>query len=1529
MADPYAGIGGGNDPYGGVGVQAPQPRDPYAGLGAAPPPPGPPKAAPAPQPAAPPASPGGSWWDNTVREAQNLRANFDQAVNTGPLMNGIPSPERVGMIVAGRMMGHPESGSTSQIPMGALPGDVPGVKDSMVELGIGRQPGESDASLNTRYNAALMRAKADAQSRMEATTMGSSGPGATLGQRAVRLAQQTGNVGAGIVANPQYFLAPGMAVGPNAAARIATSAAGNAAIGSASDAAAQLMDMANDEKKNFDIEQNLKSAMAGGVFGGAMHGAIEVAPHVKALFANRGMDTTPPADPTAADPIQPMTTDHIALNAADHMQLQQLIQTGSVDDIKGFFKGRQGPQPSWSSVNRFVEQRDNPNFTSDPKPIANPRDAGGQPFNYNDQYNQAFEDNYKATQQQAVQDHVDSITNGWKNAPNIEVVHGPADIADPGIRAQAMADDAPGKPTEGAPAFYGPDGTTRIYSGRASDPDAVTAAVYHEGLGHYGLAQKFGDKLDSVLNSMLGRNVNGLARDTTQWVNDHPGAYGGNRTRAAEEVLAEASEKGPLKASWKDALSATMNQFGRRMGIDLSYSDGEIRHILSQAHNAVINGTDVRTNGFQGVPASGENKFQSPRNALGEEQTDPQNLSQVDRLKQDPRYWQDPEYRANVNEMARLQHPAEFAKPEAAPEYRSEADVRAATDNRFMSPKAVRDAIARPDYEPDDMAGIATHIEANYNKATVPWDQTREAALKLGISARDIRKSTVDNPGDLAAKVARIGAAADYAAARVSDIVSRLDTPDWKPEDHVSLAKALADRNYLIERFKGAMSEIGRALGVAKVFRQYSNGNIAELLDNLRDAGSGLGFLADPTNPEGLKFIRSLKQMLESGNPAGAQVKMQQAVSPYPEQYVNTFHMNAMLSALSTHVKAPIDMATGIIENVIEKAIALPIGKAREVVQTMRGATPGDAVSAAELINHTYGLLKAVSDMEVYRATLHAARTGESSYVVNGARTPTNFVNTYGALSSPRFGSQGSLPGDGVIGLMNKPTDLISAQDTLFRSADMNAQLLALGTREARADLGPRAPGRTWLEHEHDIMTLGHTKAMNPTISMRKEAFDLANRTLLLNDNPINKAINRLRIYTPGMNIGQRAVAFVTNFIAPFIRVESNSLLTRIIQRSPLGLIDPTGYTQAQLRAGGAKADIATARMLYGTAKFIGMWTAAGAGAALLTGNGPDNVDQFKEKEATGWRPNAVHENGKFNTGGELGMSLNPFDMHNSEAQMVASMRQAWEAGANKGQVVSGIMLALGSIFGNMAKQSWISDIAPTVDALTAHGQDAQTRVAGFAKNEAATLIPNALTQTSRLTDPNQRDISSDTNASPADRMGQSVMNQLKENIPGQRETLPIKYSVYGDPLANGASLTGVHTDIPGLSGNGTTETRDPAELELDKLNSQIPSIKAGLSKADAAQVPTTLITPVVRTFKLADGTTKTLTPEEYEQYQQRAGRGIVEGMRTLMSTPEWATMTDKDKINAVRGIESNQKYKAREELFEPDANTDDTNQPG
>lgn len=1483
------------------------------------------------------------------------------------------------------------------------------VRAAMQHSGVGmdelkkKYPGRSqewyDKALDRAYSETVRRVRTQATDEANAAKItpkvntfeemvtGKAKP--TLGERVGRLTQQTVNVGANVVANPQYFLIPGLSFGGNMATRVGSAAAAEGAVGFASDGAAQLMDIATETKKDFDVQQSLQNTLLSAGFGGAFRGGIEVAPYVKDLFKARGMDTTPSAD-VINSKITPMTRDHVEMNQADAAQYQELLKTGSVDDIKAFFQGRNGPQPKWVEVNDWVKHRDGVTRTGPVVDELQPK------FDYETQYNSKAEQDWADQNRTAVHDHVTAQAAQWKNAPEIEVVSHPNQIEDPTIREQILKED----PNGDALGVLGADGKVRIFSDRIPDADTANAVLFHESLGHFGLEQKFGARLDQTIKSLLHRNVSQFAKHVDAWQKKNPKAYGGDRIRAAEEVLANYSNKGQIKKSWQDALTASVRQFGRKMGVDLAYSDIEIRHIMAMAHDAVVNGKkSAALNGFRGaVPSEKSNKFiftgpkaehfdpADPtayraqdgelRNELDDSNAKlkdvPQrgdynleevldhpelfeNYPQLRELevrfdKMDPeetgyyvtREGDEPAHigvnTANAIDQRQVilhevQHAIQEIEGRIGPDtpgtthlsfedYVNSAPEREAiaTQNRqdmsFVQriknePTFMRksDIAAQEDFVAHDLERVYKALDEGYVPTKRTWAEDKRDALELGFSPSQIKDLRERNPGELSVRLRRMQAAANMADARLEELEARLDTDAWTMRDQAEYLKTIADFNYLTVRIKGEKAEYARALNAAKTARSYTNKSMAEVAAMLEAEGSGLSRLADDPTAFS-KFAREVKALRKSGNVKGAQAKIAGVNKPYWEQYATSYHYNAMLSGLGTHVKAPLDMMIGISHNVIDHTLAWPIGKMVNLVESMTGQKVKPGVTKNELAARINGIIRAVFDHEVYTRTLQAAKRGEGGAVLpSGEFIPKDASLSYAGVRNPR------------IGILSKPTDLIIAEDTYFRSVSMSETLYGLGAREAEIQL--KAAGQPYTMD--DVLTLGAALAREPTPTMLKQADEITEKTLLLNANSLTNWIDKVKAVRPGATIGERITSWLANNLAPFIRVSANSLITRTLERSPAAFLSPA--VRKTIAAGGPEAHTALARIAYGTVLLGLYWNAA----EMVTGSGPDNPAKKTELQAAGWRQNAVKKDGKMETGGTLAASLNPFDMHNTTAQAVADLRRAYEKGANQGQVATGLKLALGSIINYMTSQTWVDSVKPGVEAATAEGNTA-SKVNQFFGSQAKSWVPAAVGQAARITNPNQVDARPETDSIDPTNITGSIVNNVKAAVPGLNESLPVKYSVYGNPLPTGQSVVGARTGIPGLDGNAVEETTDPAEQELNRLTTS--GLRFELDNGDVINLKkSALITPVQRTLdpseddlyalqdngrddlKVEDGLVK-LTTAQFQDYQRLAGRYIVESVREEMSTPEWQEMSDEEKVLLIKDIQTDMKKAAREALF-------------
>ena len=189
---------------------------------------------------------------------------------------------------------------------------------------------------------------------------------------------------------------------------------------------------------------------------------------------------------------------------------------------------------------------------------------------------------------QAVLDH----TGQWQARPRVQT-HADRD-------APTVPEHLKGRISEGAGGVYDPvTKTVHLFANNLHSPEEVHATLFHEALGHYGLRQRFGARLDKVLDDVYRTNPK-MRELADQWIADAkratPGRYDAMPRenlirRAVEEVLAQRSEKGPVAPlSVLQRIASFVRDFARLAKIPVKYSDADVTAILAKAHDSVTRG---------------------------------------------------------------------------------------------------------------------------------------------------------------------------------------------------------------------------------------------------------------------------------------------------------------------------------------------------------------------------------------------------------------------------------------------------------------------------------------------------------------------------------------------------------------------------------------------------------------------------------------------------------------------------------------------------------------------------------------------------------------------------------------------------------------------------------------------------------------------------------------------------------------------------------------------------------------------------
>jgi hypothetical protein len=399
---------------------------------------------------------------------------------------------------------------------------------------------------------------------------------------------------------------------------------------------------------------------------------------------------------------------------------------------------------------------------------------------------------------------------------------------------------------------------------------------------------------------------------------------------------------------------------------------------------------------------------------------------------------------------------------------------------------------------------------------------------------------------------------------------------------------------------------------------------------------------------------------------------------------------------------------------------------------------------------------------------------------------------------------------------------------------------------------------------------------------MQDRAESEANFAIFTEDNAVRDLLGRMKQIP--------VVGEALDFVIPFIGVPTN-IIKRMWQYSPLGLVSTAikhginalqgkNFNQNQFVMG-------MARGLTGTGLFaVGMMLKSIGMIRMGTGDEKDQkivgVRQAKGDQYTPYILNPF-------TGEYVSLSvLAPFI---SPITMGAAAQEMFEGDEDAGNAL------LNAAFAGMDQIIDTSYLSSVQDILYNPGDDSDVAhalkvIAGSAVSQH---VPNIISQIATALDPYVRD------TNDKDWIMNTLNRGLISKLPWLRETLPEKVDITGQPTAN--TKQGARALLDPFT--TTVAKDDPA---LDEL------LRLADSTGNTSFMPSDALRGKADTLT---GLARPLTPDEKEAYKKKYGTLVfdggatidksgnavtLQGIRSLMDSPAYASMTDAEKANAISG---------------------------
>lgn len=696
----------------------------------------------------------------------------------------------------------------------------------------------------------------------------------------------------------------------------------------------------------------------------------------------------------------------------------------------------------------------------------------------------------------------------------------------------------------------------------------------------------------------------------------------------------------------------------------------------------------------------------------------------------------------------------------------------------------------------------------------------------------------------LASKVWALRTAVKDSAQIVSNAM-RAVRDDASDANAAAFALAISRHDMLQSTLSGVTAEVGRGLGMG--FRKMEGWEKAKDLNQFMKENTG-------------RTLFQLKQMAKLGSVLYTPAQVSKFVADAQKRtfgkMVLEYWINGLLSGPATHSTNTIgNMILTLQHAVPETAAAAAIGR----IRTMLGRE-GETVRIGEIGARLKGLTQSLPSAlqatgESFRASTTVLLPGEEARplpyqthadlaphppmqegmtynnlmtnafgAVQGLRDATvamgQLIKAGGAEGAPTVGAQyaltGSIPDIQIKGVTALPLGTIarlpgrflSAADSFFRVANYSMAKNAIAYRTASEE------GHVGTAFDARVAEIRDNPTEAMMTKMVEEATEL---TLQAKGGKLLQALQHLA----GVEIGGFPVM---KFITPFVHVAGNIMKQTLVQRTPFGMFSPEIRADLAGKNGNIAADMAMARMVFGTTLAVTFGTLAAQGYA--SGSGPTDPNEAAMWRLAGNQAHSVRIGDMWYgvqklgpLGLLMGLSADLYDVAHS-----ASEGEMTEAAAHLVHAVSQ----------NVLDQSMMKGPAELLRAI----QDSDRYGEAYVRSFLSGFVPMSvgMAQMARIGD-------------PYSRQTRTIIDAIRNKIPGHLD------SMFEQGLFPKRDIWGEEMKAPdALGGRGVTGIYE-SQISTDPVN--VAMLDLGLNPAK-----------VERTIRNVD-----LTEQQYDDYARIAGR--------------------------------------------------------
>jgi len=541
----------------------------------------------------------------------------------------------------------------------------------------------------------------------------------------------------------------------------------------------------------------------------------------------------------------------------------------------------------------------------------------------------------------------------------------------------------------------------------------------------------------------------------------------------------------------------------------------------------------------------------------------------------------------------------------------------------------------------------------------------------------------------------------------------------------VALRKQLVTHHAIETEVIAARTETARALASWRIPSESSVFDSRMLGQMVQQEGGG----RDVT----LAIAESISKLGAMGDIRGLSKFAEKSIGAKTKDAILEAWVAALLTNPKTHVVNTASNFLVLGQQLVE----------RRAASALSSAMGSDAVAPGEALAMLNGISAGWRDALAYAAkTLRTGESGSYSGKIELPRQSAISAEAFGLSQDTVLGRAGGALANFAGSVVGVPGRALATADEFFKTIGSRMELHALAHRQTMAELsaGKIQAGQV-KERYAELLD-------SPPAYMRAGSQQFADYCTFTNNpgtlaNTISMLANK---YAP------------IRILLPFVRTPSN-IMQYVAARTPAApLLDSF---KADIAAGGARRDIALARMGLGTFTLFAMTDAAMSG--LITGAGPKDKAQKAALRRTGWQPYSFKIGDKY-------YAFNRLDPLGAQLGFAADLGETLAnsaEGVNDADLEELIVTATFSGASNMVSKTYLSGLTSFFEMMG----DPDRYSESWLKRMSGSLVPAGVAQVARSIDPTIRE-------------AQSMLEAIQARTPGLSDSLPAVRDLWGRPVS-------------------------------------------------------------------------------------------------------------------------------------------------